>query len=353
MEKTVRELAAVFDKEVARKAYSIRKKTSSVVTKQNEFIIQLLDEIFNNKTSNTNVLAESERLKNELERAQHQIEELKALCELRKVELIKEQNTVNKLNDELMKFKNLESNVKEIDLLQKENNRLKAHNGTHQNTIKDITLELKKSVTIEYNMNEEVKALKNEREKMKANNSTLQDKIFCFEKEIKSKDNVIAKLKLHLPKIHRTENVNIVRTTGVVFNPVEPIQLKTNIQDTTNENYELKRKIEILKAESTCFDPTNTSAKVKRLLKDKTAAKQFIEYQREGWSDVLDQLQEAQNQGYKIKEINFPDKEFKAEDVASNEIDDSYEETAETSEEDTSYGNSDDEESSNEIEILN
>jgi len=44
-------------------------------------------------------------------------------------------------------------------------------------------------------------------------------------------------------------------------------------------------------------------------------------------------------QGFSIKEFYYnkiPEKEFKAEDIASNEIDDSYESTAETSEEDTS-----------------
>jgi len=304
MENTVRKLAAVFDKEVARKAYAIRKKTSSVVSKQQEYIVQLLDQNVNNNK----VIAENKHLNDELDSAKNKIKDLIEDLALMKKELTNacnacnselkkysntESNTTKACDSELKKYSNTENNTIEMDSLRKENKNLKAHNVTHQNTIKDLKYELKKSVTIEYNMNEEGNALKKEIIQLKARNDTLQNEVLCFKKGIKSKDSEIAKLKLQSPRIPQTDNMNIVKTQEVAFNPAEKIIFTTSIQKISNENFELKRKIGILEAEATCFDPTNSTAKVNRLLKDKTAAKRFIEYQREGYHNALEQLDEA------------------------------------------------------------
>jgi len=75
MENALKTLTKAVEKEIARRAYAIRKKSSNVVEKQNELIIQLLDQIQNTKPSET-LIAENKKLKEEKEIALELITDL-------------------------------------------------------------------------------------------------------------------------------------------------------------------------------------------------------------------------------------------------------------------------------------
>jgi len=195
-------------------------------------------------------------------------------------------------------------------------------------------------------MNEEINQQKQDINKLKAENLTLQDNVLSLQKVVQDKENEIKRLKLQKPRIPQTtKNVQKVKPNQNTFGASEYIKLNMNLHELKNENIELKKKVNELQVVVECKDP-NLNPTVKRLLKDKTAAKRFIEMQHEEYKLLSEELEKAIANGFVKRQLPFTDiSELNLDDVASHEIDDSYE--GETVSEVSTEGYESDEESSN------
>jgi len=200
---------------------------------------------------------------------------------------------------------------------------------------------LTKCTIKEENLHKQIHQLKEKNKKvkeLKAENSTLQENIICFEKEIQMKDNDIQRWKVMKLEPHlQTKNVLKVINTGATFSPTEHIKLNVELTNAKNELIELKKKTCALEVANDVRDPV-LKEKVTRLLKEKTALKQCIEYFRRRYGKSLEQIQIAIQQGFRIQNPKKPLEkdidDFKPEDVADHEIRDSIE-SADTSEEES------------------